>query len=96
MLDDLDTPIFDGRAAQLGYPLNAMCFSFNEAGNRARFTHDPEAYFNEFELGEDQRQAVRERDILRMIALGGNAYVGAPQTGLSRGDFQAKLQAQEV
>jgi len=109
--DDLDTPIFDGRAAQRGYPLNAMCFSFNDAGNRARFSHDPEAYFAEYGLSEDQRQAVRERDILRMIALGGNAYyllklanlvgmdvqdVGAQQTGLSRADFQAKLQAQEA
>ena len=107
--DDLDTPIFDGRAAQRGYPLNAMCFSFNDAGNRARFLEDPEAYFAKYGLNEDQRQAVRERDVLRMIALGGNAYyllklanlvgmdvqdVGAQQTGLSRADFQAKLQAQ--
>ena len=108
-LDDLETPIFDGRAAQRGYPLNAMCFSFNDAGNRARFLEDPEAYFAKYGLNEDQRQAVRERDVLRMIALGGNAYyllklanlvgmdvqdVGAQQTGLSRADFQAKLQAQ--
>jgi protocatechuate 4,5-dioxygenase alpha chain len=108
-LDDLDTPIFDGRAAQLGYPLNAMCFSLNNASNRSLFMHNPEAYFAEYGLSEAQRQAVRERDVLRMIALGGNAYyllklanllgmdvqdIGAQQTGLSRADFQAKLQAQ--
>jgi protocatechuate 4,5-dioxygenase alpha chain len=108
-LDDLETPIFDGRAAQRGYPLNAMCFSFNDAANRARFVEDPEAYFDHYGLTQDQRQAVRERDVLRMIALGGNAYyllklanlvgmdvqdIGAQQTGLSRADFQAKLQAQ--
>ena len=29
------TPIFDGSAAQRGYALNAMCFSFNSAENRA-------------------------------------------------------------
>lgn len=107
--DDLDTPIFDGRAAQRGYPLNAMCFSFNDAANRARFRRDPEAYFDAYGLSEAQRQAVRDRDILGMIALGGNAYyllklanlvgmdvqdVGAQQTGLSRADFQAKLRAQ--
>jgi protocatechuate 4,5-dioxygenase, alpha chain len=107
--DDLDTPIFDGRAAQRGYPLNAMCFSFNEEANRERFRRDPEAYFDAYGLSEAQRQAVRERDILSMIAQGGNAYyllklanlvgmdvqdVGAQQTGLSRADFQAKLQAQ--
>lgn len=110
-LDDLDTPIFDGRAAQLGYPLNAMCFSFNNASNRALFLRNPEAYFDEYGLSEEQRQAVRSRDVLRMIALGGNAYyllklanllgmdvqdIGAQQTGLSRAAFQAKLQAQEA
>jgi protocatechuate 4,5-dioxygenase alpha chain len=108
-LDDLETPIFDGRAAQRGYPLNAMCFSFNDAANRESFKADPEAYFDHYGLTEDQRVAVRARDVLRMIALGGNAYyllklanllgmdvqdIGAQQTGLSRADFQAKLQAQ--
>src|SRR5215469_11558154 len=101
--EDLDTPIFDGRAAQRGYPLNAMCFSFNGAANRAAFSADPEAYFDAYGLSQEQRQAVRDRDILSMIALGGNAYyllklanlvgmdvqdVGAQQTGLSREDFQ--------
>jgi protocatechuate 4,5-dioxygenase alpha chain len=105
---DLESPVFDGRAAQRGYPLNAMCYSFNDAANRARFLADPEAYFREFELDEAQRRAVRERDILAMIAAGGNAYyllklanllgmdvqdVGAQQSGLSRRDFQARLQA---
>jgi protocatechuate 4,5-dioxygenase alpha chain len=108
-LHDLDTPIFDGRAAQRGYPLNAMCFSFNDAQARDSFKRDPEAYFDRFGLTQDQRQAVRARDVLRMIALGGNAYyllklanllgmdvqdIGAQQTGMSRADFQAKLQAQ--
>jgi protocatechuate 4,5-dioxygenase alpha chain len=110
-LEDLETPIFDGRAAQRGYPLNAMCFSFNDGANRARFIDDPEAYFDQYGLNEDQRQAVRDRDVQRMIALGGNAYyllklanllgmdvqdIGAQQTGLSRADFQAKLQAQRA
>jgi len=106
---DLDSPVFDGRAAMRGYPLNAMCFSFNDPANRARFIEDAEAYFREFGLDEEQRRAVRERDVLGMIAAGGNAYyllklanllgmdvqdVGAQQTGLTRADFQAKLRAQ--
>jgi protocatechuate 4,5-dioxygenase alpha chain len=106
---DLELPVFDGRAAQRGYALNAMCFSFNDAANRARFLEDPEAYFREFELDEPQRRAVRERDVLGMIAAGGNAYyllklanllgmnvqdIGAQQTGLSRQDFQARLQGE--
>ena len=38
------TPLFDGEAAQKGYALNKMCFSFNSADNRARFLHDEQAY----------------------------------------------------
>src|SRR3569833_610345 len=106
---DLELPVFDGRAAQRGYPLNAMCFSFNDAATRARFIENPEAKFREFGLDETPRRAVRERDVLGMIAAGGNAYyllklanllgmdvqdVGAQQSGLSRQDFQARLQVQ--
>ena len=34
------TPIFDGAAAQKGYALNRMCFSFNEKANRDAFAAD--------------------------------------------------------
>ena len=34
------TPVFDGAAAQKGYALNAMCYSFNDAANRAAFLAD--------------------------------------------------------
>ena len=107
-LDRLDTPIFDGTAARRGYALNAMCFSFNDAGNRAQFLADTEGYCTEFQLDEEQRQAVRERNILAMIHVGGNPYyllklanllgmdvqdVGAQQVGVSRDAFVARLQA---
>lgn len=106
---DLELPVFDGRAAMRGYALNAMCFSFNDAANRARFLDDQDAYFREFDLDEAQRRAVRDRDVLGMIAAGGNPYyllklanllgmdvqdVGAQQTGLSRADFQTRLRTQ--
>lgn len=106
-LESLETPVFDGKAAQRGYALNAMCFSFNEAASRARFLDDPEAYFNEYGLTPEQRQAVRDRNIAGMIAAGGNTYyllklanlfgmdvqeVGAQQTGVTREVFQRQLQ----
>ena len=53
------TPIFDGQAARRGYALNKMCFSFNEAVNRAAFLRDEEAYCRRFGLDEAQRDAVR-------------------------------------
>lgn len=100
------TPIFDGAAATRGYALNAMCFSFNHAANRDAFRADEEAYCARFDLTEAQRRAVRDRDILGMIAAGGNIYylaklagifglsvqdVGAAQTGMSVEAFKAAL-----
>lgn len=107
-IENLETPVFDGKAAQRGYALNAMCFSFNDAANRARFLDNPEAYFNEYGLTPEQREAVRARNIAGMIKAGGSAYyllklanlwgmdvqdVGAQQTGVTREVFQRRLQA---
>lgn len=104
----VETPIFDGAAAQKGYGLNALCYAFNSAERRARFVADPEACFEEFGLTQAQRDAVRRRDVTAMIREGGNAYyllklsnllgmdvqdIGAQQTGVSRAEFQAKLLA---
>lgn len=100
------TPVFDGDAARAGYALNAMCYSFNSAENRAAFAADEEGYMDRFGLSEAQRQAVRDRDVLGMIAAGGNVYylaklagilglnvqdLGALQTGMSVEDFKSAL-----
>ena len=103
------TPIFDGAAASRGYPLNAMCFSFNDPANRAAFRTDEDGYCERFGLSDAQRRAVAGRDVLGMIAAGGNIYylaklagifglsvqdVGAQQTGTSVEDFKTMLFAQ--
>jgi len=100
------TILFDGEAAQKGYALNKMCFSFNDAANRAAFRDDEDAYCTRFGLTEAQREAVRSRNVLAMLAAGGNVYylaklagilglnvqdLGAQQTGLSVEDFKARL-----
>jgi protocatechuate 4,5-dioxygenase alpha chain len=102
------TTLFDGRAARRGYALNKMCFSFNDATNRAEFLRDEDAYCRKYGLDDTQRAAVRNRDVLAMIGAGGNIYylaklagifglgvqdVGAQQTGMSVDDFKAKLLA---
>lgn len=102
------TPIFDGRAAMRGYALNKMCFSFNERANREAFARDEEGYMRRFGLTDEQKDAVRHRDVAAMIAAGGNIYylaklagifglgvqdIGAQQTGMSVDDFKRKLQA---
>jgi len=100
------TPIFGGDAAQRGYALNRMCYSFNEAANREAFRRDEEAYCASYGLDAEQRDAVRRRDVLAMIEAGGNIYylakltgifglsvqdIGAQQTGLSLQEFRARL-----
>jgi protocatechuate 4,5-dioxygenase alpha chain len=100
------TTIFDGGEAMKGYALNAMCFSFNDAANRAAFAADEAAYCDKFRLTPAQRKAVAERDVLGLIQAGGNIYylaklagilglsvqqVGALQTGVSVDAFKAKL-----
>ena len=64
------THIFDGAAAQKGYALNAMCFSFNHARNRDEFVRDEDAYCDRFGLTDEQRAAVKARSVLQMIAAG--------------------------
>ena len=102
------TTIFDGRQAQKGYALNKMCMSFNDAANRAEFVRDEEAYCSRYGLNDQQREAIRRRNVLELIAAGGNIYylakfagifgldvqdIGAQQTGLSKEEFKEKLLA---
>ncbi len=101
--------VFDGEMAARGYALNRMCFSLNDAANRAAFKADEEAYFDRFHLAEVQRAAVRSRSVLQMLEAGGNIYylaklagvfglsvqdIGAQQTGVSVEDFKRRLLAQ--
>jgi len=102
------TTLFDGRQARKGYALNKMCFSFNQAANREAFVRDEDAYCAAYGLNAQQREAIRARNVLQLIEAGGNAYylakfagifgldmqdIGAQQTGLTKAQFQARLQA---
>jgi protocatechuate 4,5-dioxygenase, alpha chain len=102
------TTVFDGEQALRGYALNRMCYSFNDAHNRRAFFDDEESYCRRFNLDRAHRDAVRRRDFLSLIELGGNIYylaklagifglsvqdLGAQQTGVSVDAFNARLQA---
>jgi protocatechuate 4,5-dioxygenase alpha chain len=102
------TVIFDGAQARKGYALNKMCFSFNESANRQQFLADEDAYCAIYGLNMQQREAIRARNVLQLIAAGGNAYylakfagifgldmqdIGAQQTGMSKDEFKARLVA---
>ena len=103
------TTLFDGEQARKGYALNKMCFSFNSAESRAEFKRDEEAYMRKYGLSEPQAKAIRERNVLGLLAAGGNVYylakfagilgldvqdLGAAQTGLTKEAFKARLVAQ--
>lgn len=105
-IDIPGTTLFDGKMAMKGYALNKMCYSFNEEKNREAFKADEEGYMERFGLNEEQKQAVRDRNILGMIDAGGNIYylakfagifklsvqdVGGMQTGMSTEEFKQHL-----
>jgi len=102
------TTIFDGEQAQKGYALNKMCYSFNQAASREAFLADEDGYCAQYGLNQQQREAIRARNVLQLIAAGGNAYylakfagifkldmqdIGAQQTGMTKDEFKAKLVA---
>ena len=102
------TQLFDGRMARKGYALNKMCYSFNDAANRAAFKQDEDAYCARYGLNDEQRAAIKARNVLQLLEAGGNVYylakfagifgldvqdIGAQQTGMSKDAFKAKLLA---
>lgn len=100
------TYLFDGDMAMKGYALNKMCFSFNDAANRQAFAADEAGYCRRYGLNEQQTRVVHERDVLGLLAAGGNVYylakfagilgldvqdLGALQTGMSKEAFKRML-----
>ena len=68
------TTIFDAEMSRQGYHLNQFCMSLMKAENRERFKANERAYLDEWDMSENQKQAVMARDLNRMMALGGNIY----------------------
>lgn len=68
------TIIFDAEQSRKGYQLNQFCMSLMKAENRERFKADERAYLDEWDISEDQKQAVIDRDLNRCMELGGNIY----------------------
>jgi protocatechuate 4,5-dioxygenase alpha chain len=101
--DDIPgTFVFDGRRSRRGYPLNMFLMSLNRAENREAFRTDEAAYLDRFPLDAEQREAVLNREWLRLLELGGNLYytyklaacdglsfqdLAGEQTGMSSEDY---------
>ena len=73
-LDVPGTTIFDAEQSRLGYHLNQFCMSLMRAENRTRFKANERVYLDEWQMTEEQKQAVLARDLNWCMRLGGNIY----------------------
>ncbi|MGH1471465.1 MAG: protocatechuate 4,5-dioxygenase subunit alpha [Cellvibrionaceae bacterium] len=100
------TILFDGKMAMQAYGLNKMCYSLNSDENRTEFAKDEMAYCDKYGVNDNQKNAIKDRDILKLIELGGSIYylakfagylgmnmqdIGAQQTGMTVEAFKAML-----
>ena len=105
-MDIPGTTIFDAEQSRKGYWLNQFCMSLMQAENRERFKADERAYLDEWDMTEEQKQGVLDRDLNRLISLGGNIYflakIGATDglsfqqmagsmTGMSEDEYRAMM-----
>ena len=107
-LDVPGTTVFDAEQSRQGYWLNQFCMSLMKADNRERFKSDEQAYLDEWPMTQEQQQSVLDRDMNRMISLGGNIYflaklgatdgmsfqqMAAAMTGLSEDEYRDMMVA---
>ncbi|MBK20288.1 MAG: protocatechuate 3,4-dioxygenase [Rhodospirillaceae bacterium] len=70
------TTVFDGAESRKGYRINKFAMSFTVAENREAFTADEEAYMEKWNLSDQERQFLRDRNYRGLIEeCGGNIYM---------------------
>ncbi len=77
-LEDLEdipgTKVFTARRSREAYHLHKFCMSLMKEANREEFKADERAYLDKFQMTEAQKQGVLDRDLNKLIELGGNMY----------------------
>jgi protocatechuate 4,5-dioxygenase alpha subunit len=68
------TYLFDKNACAKGYHVNMFCMSLMKPENRKKFLADQSAYLDQYPLTEAQREAILDRNWLKIIQEGGNIY----------------------
>ena len=87
--DDIPgTRVFTAKRARQGYWLNQFAMSLMKEENRTRFLADEKAYLDEWQLSEEAKQAVMERDYNKMIDHGGNIYFLSKLFSTDKKSFQ--------
>ena len=107
-LDVPGTIIFDAEQSRKGYWLNQFCMSLMKPENRARFKADERAYLAQWDMTDEQRQAVLARDLNWCIRTGGNIYflakigstdglsfqqMAGSMTGMTEAEYRAMMVA---
>lgn len=73
--DDIPgTRVFTAARARKGYHLNQFAMSLMKAENRERWKADEAAYLADWDISEQAKKAVLERDYNALLELGGNIY----------------------
>ena len=87
--DDIPgTRVFTAARARQGYHLNQFAMSLMKAENRERFLANEKAYLDEWQLSDEAKQAVLDRDYNRMIDHGGNIYFLSKLFSTDKKSFQ--------
>jgi protocatechuate 4,5-dioxygenase, alpha chain len=87
--DDIPgTRVFTASRARQGYWLNQFAMSLMKEENRTRFLADEKAYLDEWDLSDEAKQAVLDRDYNRMIDCGGNVYFLSKLFSTDKQSFQ--------
>jgi len=87
--DDIPgTRVYTAQRARVGYHLNQFAMSLMKDENRQRFLADQRAYLDEWDISEDMKQAVLDRDYNRLLDLGGNIYFLAKLFSTDKLSFQ--------
>src|SRR6202142_946002 len=87
------TYLFDKNACAKGYQLNNFCMSLMKDENRKAFLANEPAYLDKYKLSPEQRQAVLDRNWLKMIQEGGNIYYVSKLGATSGFSFEAMAAA---
>ena len=97
-----DTPLFDREGSIRGYKMNKMAMALGTPEGREAFKADEAAFIDRFDLDQDAKTAVLDRDWQEMVRLGGNLFfllkisavdptpiisIGAAQAGMSPEEF---------
>jgi len=100
------TRVFTPEMSRMGYPLNQFCMTLNKQEGRDAFRADEKAYIDKFPMSEEQKQAVLDRDWIKMLDLGGNIYytwkiaacdrksmqhIGGKMSGITEDDFREMM-----